>query len=57
MALYLNITPFEVEKLTEDCTKAAKNMHSLAMPTWGVKSAVVSLRTGHGGMPNVLRTD
>ena len=30
MGLYLNITPDGVERLTEECTKAAKTMHSLA---------------------------
>ena len=45
MGLYINIAPYGVDRLTKECTKnTAKNMHSLTMQTWGVKSTGVGVQ-------------
>ena len=41
MGMYINLAPYGLNKLKEECTKAAREINSLAMQTWGVKSCVV----------------
>ena len=39
MGIYISM--ISLDNLTEECTKAGKNMHSLAMLTWDLKSNMV----------------
>ena len=41
IGMYINLAPYGLNKLKEECTKAAREINSLAMQTWGVKYCVI----------------
>ena len=40
MGMYINLIPYGLKKLMEEYTKANREIHSLYMPTWAIKSRV-----------------
>ena len=36
--MYVNIAPYRVTKLKEECDKLQRDVNDPALPTWGIKS-------------------